>query len=247
MDDMWRRLVFFGGDVRRLETFPWATWAVEQKKVCYEELLDALSHIQYGDIGLHRDSGYLSNLAIPGFMKHAWIHVQDGTVEPVAIEAVSEGVVRRSPLYPMFSDYVIILAPKDVTDESRKGACLKAEGIVGVRYDHNFEFDIERELAHYRGVDEVAAADDLKRSQQWIGDYDHGFSCTEVVAYAWWHEREKLRIYRHEYNGKSVITADTFLHGSWEIRWASQSVTVDAAAKMGLSEEGVELIRQWKK
>src|SRR3990172_2102065 len=124
IDATWRELVFLAGDIRSLSHWPFATWAKDEHLVRYEEILEALPLIRYGDVGLHRDRGYLSNLAIPGFMKHAWIHVQDDQPKQTAeeklryflggheiVEAVSEGVLCRSPLYAMRSDYVIIIGP----------------------------------------------------------------------------------------------------------------------------------------
>jgi len=249
-DDMYRALVFFSGDIRRLHAFPWFTWSKHEHAVTHREVLKALPSIQFGDVGLHRDWGYLSNVAIPGFMKHAWIHVQDGSVEPEIVEAISEGVIQRSPVYPMHSDYAIILTPSDeanVTDEERKGACLKAKQIVGEAYDHRFEFDIEAELAHYQGQDRDEACQHLQEGNTWLRAFDHAFSCTEAVSYAWWHRREALGIQRTRRFRKSVILADTFLNRGWKIKWASRSVTTDDARKYGLGDEGIALIEDYRK
>src|SRR3990172_4227008 len=100
IDATWRELVFLAGDIRSLSHWPFVTWAKDEHLVRYEEILEALPLIRYGDVGLHRDRGYLSNLAIPGFMKHAWIHVQDSVESPESVEGLSEGVVRRRPVGP---------------------------------------------------------------------------------------------------------------------------------------------------
>ena len=242
---MWREVVFFVGDIRRINSFPWVTWATREHKVQYDEVLEALSIVQYGDIGLHKDDGYLSNVAIPGFMKHSWIHVQDGVERPEIIEAISEGVVKRSPIYPIYSDFTILLGPKGVTDNERKGACIKAKSIVGEQYDVNFEFDIEQELEHYKGRQKNEAEQDLVEAQELIREFDHGFSCTEVVSYAWWHKREELSIYRKERMGKHIIIADDFLNQNWRIKWMSRSVTPELARKNGLHEEGVAMIEEF--
>ena len=244
-DRIWRDVVLFTGDVHTLNAFPWFSWSSKEHRVKFDELLEALPLIRFGDIGLHRDIGYLSNLAIPGFMKHAWLFTEDGR-KPQIVEAISEGVVKRNALYPMFSDYTIVLSPKRVTGEDRKGACLKANRIVGVRYDHNFDFDIEDELHYYNGSDKDSAVCDLQDASRNLAKFDYGFSCTEVVSFAWWHCREQLRIYRDRHLGNSVVLADGFLHDSWEIRWASESVTLDVAAKLGLHEEGIEMIRRFR-
>ena len=160
-EEFYRKLIFFFGDIRRLHSFPYVTWAVNEHQIDYDEALEVLPLITYGDIGIHRDSGYLSNIAIPGFMKHGWIHVDDGISDPKIIEAISEGVVMRNPIYPIFSDFTIILSPKNVSEKERKGACKKAKNVVGEQYDVNFEFDIEEELQHYTGVNKKDAKRDL--------------------------------------------------------------------------------------
>jgi hypothetical protein len=245
-NDIYRKAVFFAGDIRRIHHFPWVTWDVHQHEVRMEEILEALPLIKYGDIGVHRDAGYLSNIAIPGFMKHAWIHTDDGTKKPMIVEAISEGVVHRSAVYPMYSDYTIILRPKGVDYKARRGACKKAKSIVGTRYDHDFKFDVEAELKHYKGDDTEQATQELGSALKYMQKFDHGFSCTEAVSYAWWHRREQLRIYREKSRGKEVILADSFINGGLDIVWASKSVTVDVAVKMGLHEEGVEMIRKFR-
>jgi len=246
-DDIWRNLVFFTGDIRQMHRFPWVSWAKHHHSVEYDEILPVLSKIRYGDIGLHRDWGYLSNIAIPGFMKHAWIHTVDGITRPQIIEAVSEGVIKRSAVYPMFSDYTMILRPRDATEEERKGACNKVNRVVGTGYDVDFKFDIEEELHYYQGVDSSGASTDLVASQKYLRRYDHGFSCTELCSYAWWHKREQLRLYRTKRRGKMVILADDFINHDWEIVWLSNSITVDIAKKLGLHEEGLSMIENYLK
>ena len=250
LNGIWRELVFFFGDVRHLPAFPWVTWAKHVHYVELGEVVEALPLIKFGDVGIHRDWGYLSNLAIPGFMKHAWIHTIDGTSTPTIVEAISEGVVKRSAIYPMYSDYTIILTPRDeeaVKEEHRKGACKKASQIVGVKYDADFKFDIEQEVEFYKSKQKEEARADLGAGEAQIQHYDHGFSCTELVSYAWWHRREELSIYRTRSRGKSVILADSFLNRDWKIRWMSKSVTPDAAHKHGLHEQGLSLIEEYRK
>lgn len=246
LEDLYRKTVFFIGDIRKIDCFPWITWDVHQHAVGMEEVIEALHLIKYGDIGVHRDAGYLSNIAIPGFFKHAWIHTEDGVDSPMIVEAVSEGVIHRSAAYPLYSDYAMILRPKGIGYKARRGACKKAKSIVGTRYDHDFNFDIEEELKHYNGDNGSVAANELGQGAKYMKKFDHGFSCTEVVSYAWWHCREQLRIFREKSRGKRVILADSFVNRGWEIVWASKSVTVEAAIKWGLHEEGVDMIREFR-
>lgn len=245
MHDLWRQLVFFGGKIRTLDAFPWITWAADDDHiVTFDEIASAMNLIRYGDIGLHRYAGYLSNVVIPGFMIHAWVHTEDGYQGRI-VEAVRQGVVHRSAIYPMFADYTIILRPKMVSEEERKGACLKAKKIVGSKYDVDFTFDIEDEINYFRGKDEARARAHLKAGEPMIKKYDPAFTCTEVAAYSWWHKREELGIERTEHRGKSVIIGDTFLNPGWEIVWMSRSVTADTAYKLGVSEMGLAMINAY--
>jgi hypothetical protein len=261
----YRRLVFWAGDIRRISHFPWITWDVHQHLVEYDEAVRALPEVRPGDVGLHRDRGYLSNLAIPGFMKHAWIHV-DGPVSctdaagaPRAdttalqiVEAVSEGVVQRSALFPIRSDYTIILRPREVEPRQVERAVAKARQIVGSRYDAEFRFDIEEELEHFGapGEDRQQAAEDLDEidaiTTNLAAEWDGGFSCTETVSFAWWHCRRALRLFRKPARGKMVILADDMINGGFEIVWMSDSVTPEVAAELGLGEEGVQMIREYR-
>lgn len=247
--ELWRKSVFLVGKIRRLPVFPWVTWAVEDHSISYDEISEALPLIQFGDVGLHRYSGYLANLAISGFMIHAWVHTEQG-MDGKIVEAVSEGVLHRSPFYGMYADYTIILRPKEVTELERKGACKKAKQIIGSAYDVNFKFDIGKELAYFRrrqGGNEELAKRHLEKGQPWIQKYHPAFTCTEVAAYSWWHRREALGIKRTKLRGKSVILGDTFLNPGWNIVWASKTVTADSAKALGLSGAGLDLIADYRR
>ncbi len=258
----WRRIVLWAGDVRRIGCFPWVTWDVSEHLVEYEEAQSALPAIRPGDVGLHRERGYLSNLAIPGFMKHAWLHLNGpqrfgrpgarelcdtGSME--IVEAVSEGVLRRSALHPVRSDYTVILRPRNVTPASTRWALEKARRIVGCEYDVDFKFDIEEELEHFQS-DAPPTAEELagRRGEMEAfldnlrAEWDGGFSCSEAVSFAWWHEQKKLGLHRRPMRGKQVIPPDAFFNRGFEIVWMSESVTPEMAAKCGLNEEGVQMI-----
>ncbi len=262
----YRRIVFWAGDIRRISHFPWLTWDVHEHLVEYDEALRALPEIRPGDVGLHRDRGYFSNMAIPGFMKHAWIHINgparfttsDGidhadTTSMQIVEAVSEGVVRRSALFPIRSDYTIILRPRDASEKEITHAIRKAERVVGCEYDADFKFDIEEELEHFGapGEDRDEAAEDLREmdviSTNMSAEWDGGFSCTETVSFAWWHHRRALRLFRKPARGKMVILADDMINNGFEIVWMSDSVTPEVARKLGLGEEGVAMIGEFRR
>jgi hypothetical protein len=262
----WRRIVFLVGDIRKLDSFPYVTWDVHEHEVEYDEAMEALCYVKAGDVGVHRDKGYLSNCAIPGFMKHAWVHVTDpvklqslndrehyDTTKTEIVEAISEGVVRRHALYPIRSDYVIILRPKDANANDIVKAVKKANKIVGCEYDADFKFDIEEELARFKdttgNIDKLAEEkNEFTRTVTNIkAEWDGGFSCTETASFCWWHLRDKLRLYRIEARGKKVILADQFINGGFDIIWMSKSVTPEVARKLGLGEEGILMITEYIK
>jgi hypothetical protein len=251
--------VFWGGDIRLLGCFPYITWDVHEHLVEYDEAMQALPLIRAGDIGLHRDRGYLSNLAIPGFMKHAWVHINSPVIEGGAcditkmqiVEAISEGVVKRHALFPIRSDYVIILRPKNTTKEEIKKAVRNANKIVGCRYDASFDFDIEDELKmlETRGPNGIVglAEDKLELNRikvNTLAEWDGGFSCTETASFAWWHKRKQLKLFRTWARGKQVILADQLINNGFDIVWMSKSITEEVAKQLGLSEEGVEMIKE---
>jgi hypothetical protein len=261
----WRRIVFWAGDVRRIRHFPWVTWDVSEHLVEYREAVAALARLRAGDVGLHREKGYLSNLAIPGFMKHAWLHLNGptrwtapggrelhDTAGLEVVEAVSEGVLRRSALYPIRSDYTIILRPRGVEPRSTRWALEKARRIVGCQYDVDFQFDIEAELERFGSAGEPPEQRAARRHDLEVfhanlrAEWDGGFSCSEAVSFAWWHERERLGLRREPIRGKNVILPDRLLNRGFEIVWLSDSVTPEVARKLGCSEEGLAMIREFR-
>lgn len=263
MGKLKRGLVFWAGDVRFIGHFPWITWHKFEPKISFEGMLEGLRHIQAGDIGLHLDADFLSSRVIPGFMSHAWMVTKGAhrflpagekllvDVGPAEIvEAISEGVVKRHAIWPLYSDYAVILRPIGVTVEETQRAVKKAESLVGLKYDDNFEFDLEEELKELElrtdGTQRLEDRAELDLEQARLGQkYEPKFSCTEVAAFSWWHCRQKLGIRREERYGKKIISPDSFLAGNFEIAWASSSVTVEDAQKQGLHREGVELIKAY--
>ena len=180
--------------------------------------------MQPGDIGLHRDHGYLSNVAIPGCFKHAWVHVEDGDI----VEAVSEGVVRRNAIYPIYSDMTIILRPKNKDGYVSSN---RAKGLIGENYDVNFEFDIEKANAHFYGN---------KASK-----YDPAFSCTEVAAFSLYRADEGHGIPPTEVYGKKVLIADSFINEDFDIVFLSESVTLKNVMKFGLEPSATRIISEY--
>jgi hypothetical protein len=196
-------------------------------------------------------------------MKHAWIHINDPdvcacgkteTTDMHIVEAVSEGVLRRHALYPIRSDYVIILRPKDVTKDEINRAIHNAQKIIGCRYDASFNFDIEDELKLLgtRGPGEMKYyledRNELTHLRNSVkAEWDGGFSCTETVSFAWWHKRRQLRLFRTEARGKKVILADQLINDGFKIVWMSKSITEQIIQKHNLGEEALEMITEYRK
>lgn len=259
----WRRLVFGLGDIYRTPHAPFVSFGHAEPQLAHEETDEALPLLRAGDVGLHREDGAFSNLAIPGYMKHAWIHM-NGPIPGTAldpqfkkicydtrdmriVEAVSEGVIKRHPRWPFDSKYIIVLRPRQVTKNDIQSAVEKAEKIVGVQYDADFQFDIEDELKRF-GVQERAIEDQLeatKNLQQLHAEWDGGFSCTETVSFAWWHKRKELGLFRTHARGKEVILADSLINRGWDIVWMSSTVNIKDAKNNGLGEEGILMMEEY--
>jgi hypothetical protein len=232
MHDIWETLVFWVGDIRSLSTFPWVTWARPGHLMDFDESALAMHMFRAGDVGLHRYKGYVSNLAIPGYMKHAWIHTTDGDIpNPQIVEAVSEGVFERNATNAVWCDYSMVLRPI-ISKESKMAAVEKAREIVGENYDVDFKFDIEKELEYYKNGTP-------------IGKYDPAFSCTEVCGYSYWHEKDTLGIKRVSKRGKEILVPDNFINMGWEIVWVSESVTLESAIELGLHSEGLAMLKNF--
>jgi hypothetical protein len=286
----WRRIAFWAGDVYVIWYFkfiPWFAWNHHEYGVGYEELLKVMRDLEPGDVMLATKDPYpLSNLAIPGCFKHAGIIVKGphkilpenrlkvaGETDPPdtaycfdpsyvsLVEAISEGVVRRSPLWAR-ADKMIFLRPKHVRDKCREHAVSIAMKTVGSKYDASFKFDIEEELKWmdeeedaYRAMDHpitgISRSRDLEalelaRAMANIGaEYDMAFSCTEVVATSWWFRHRQLGIYRKRVRGRECIVADQFVNRDWHVVWTN--VKAEEAEKAGMGEEGVTQIKEyWK-
>jgi hypothetical protein len=254
----WRRLAFWAGNVHFMWQWyffiplPHITWAHHGYKVDIDELLKVCKYLFPGDVVLATKHGYLfSNSAIPGCFKHAAIITRGGPDAAYVrlVEAVSEGVLAHHPLNAR-ADLMIIVRPQAMTKEEQSYAALIAEKIVGCRYDASFNFNIDDELARIGAGDksaftEVDQRELVRAHMNFQAEFDIAFSCTEVVATAWWHRRRQLGISRKKVRGRLVITADQFVNRDFDIVWTN--VTPEEAEARGLHEEGVrEIKRYWE-
>jgi hypothetical protein len=192
-----RSFIFWLGAIRRLKKFPWLTWDQREPTITHDEI-DAIELlIQPGDVGVHFDWGYLSNLFIPGQFKHVWIHVDQHTV----IEALAPGVLHHSCHTPLYTDSLVILRPK-VSVEVKAAAVQRALDIVGFNYDVAFDFNLSAEFKH-------------------LNKHDQAFSCIEVVAYAYYPQFDELGFKWVEHMGKQVIYPSTVVNPAWDVVWSN--------------------------
>jgi hypothetical protein len=240
-----RLVIFAFGGLRAQPSFPWFSFGTHPHGIPIDEVMTALSRAQYGDVGLHRDRGFFSNLTIPGAMKHAWIHTHDindavGRNGGLITEATAAGVLSKHALIPYLSDYAILLRPRGLTEQQRRGACIRAQQIQGADYDVNFEFDLEDQAKFYENPENLqAAAVEGKTHAAMLRRWDRSFSCSEAVAYCYWHVRETLRIYRRPVMGRQAILPQDYLGFEFDIVWANTALTVDVARCMGFNEQAL--------
>jgi hypothetical protein len=228
--DMRKKLVFLAGDIRREHCIGGFAWGKYEHLIDYHEMETAVSRSFPGYIGLHRNVGDLSNVAIDGFMKHAWLVDMHNTT--FIIEAVSEGVIRRHPFHPLSSDYAVILKPR-VPQKVRYEAVDRAHRMIGCPYDDTFTFDLEV-------VDELFRDKDTALSN--MKSFGLGVSCTEMIALCYVGHRRELGLYRTKLGKRQVIMPDSFLSTHFEIVWASSHTTFRNAAELGLHEEGLAML-----
>lgn len=223
--------IFKIGHIRRLHFFPYFTlYGYDTHKINMKEARNAVAVARPGDIGIHLDEGFVSNLAIPGAFKHAWVHVENND----CIEAVAEGVLRRDAMIPAYSDCAMILRPIGVNKAEIDEAMFRVKAVVGCEYNADFDFPFEELDTEYK-----------KYTQHLTNGFHKAFTCTELAAFTWYHRRDKLKIFRTMHFGREAIIADEFLKMNFGIIWMSSSVTLDWAKKAGLHEEGCKKIQDF--
>jgi hypothetical protein len=238
---LFRKIVFWAGDVRRLSKFSYVTWDAGEYLISLDEVIrEAIPKLRTGDIVLTRHKGFLSNLFIGGFMIHAGVYVGDGWI----VEAISEGVVKRHVANILHADYAMILRPKfdaaSETEEAIEKAVQWANRIVGYPYDECFNFNGAEEREHIlKGI---------KKNVK--------FACTEVAYFCYLDYADKLGIkLRRNISfftwllslvgqnvGTEVIDADIYVKANFDIVWKSKSITPRVALDHGCKPEYVEIM-----
>ena len=241
-----RWIVFLMGDLRWLgwKKFPFCLgWYSYESKIDLNVVLrDALPLLEPGDVVLHRDEGFLSNIFIGGSMIHAGVYVGDGQL----VEAISEGVVRRSAAHILYSDRAVILRP-NVASDAKIQAVEWANRIVGFGYDFLFEFNGNREREMIRKHGHAARNMGVR------------FACTEVPYFCYLDFAKIMEInLRRNVTfltkfvslvglrpGEAVIDADMYVKSDMDVVWCSKKFTADYCASMGCDDVYVKKIESW--
>jgi len=230
-----RRLIFFFGDLRRLQKFPFLTWDVSEHLIDYNEIENMLHLLRPGDVILHRDRGYASNFFIGGAMTHAGLYIGNKQL----VEAISEGVKRRHVTHILHSDYAIVLRPQ-LSDRQKAQACGEALQLQGCPYDVMFDFCDENDRMNILEKNEIQP-----------------FCCTEIPHFVYMpydlgiNRRRNISMITRLLNlmgshpGKTVIDADMYVKAyGFDIIWKSKHATAEWAAEMGCSDEYVAKFRK---
>lgn len=221
---MLRTLVFAIGDLKWTGRWPMPFgWQPADPKITLNEvILEALPLLQPGDVILHRDEGFFSNLFIGGVMIHAGLYVGGGQL----VEAISDGVVKRHAAHILHSDLACILRPKlDYADKAK--AMAWSEKIIGFPYDYLFDFNGKwgRDMIIQHGI----------RSRE----KGVRFACTEVPYFCYLEKTADLKIFRRKNvnvvtrmlsllgmrPGSVVVDADMYFKSDMELVWCSSTMT----------------------
>lgn len=239
------------GSFRIEKGFPWFSTATHESKITIDEAASALTRVRYGDIGLSRRDWYLSNLIIPGAMKHVWLHTHDATsirgrTGGLVIEATRDRVHHRHALYPLRSDYAVILRPRGLTVEQLKGSGCRAQNIKYLLYGQSPEIDPKHNVGFYeRPAHLDAALDELYMHAAAFRKWERGFTPAEAIAYCFWHVRETLKIRRSPFGRHQVIVPQDFLSFNFDIIWASNSLTLNTARRMGFNDVALDKLAKY--
>jgi hypothetical protein len=247
---MFRRIVFMVGRAHFLDHFPYLSFSDTEKKIDFNEImLSAYPCLQVGDVVLHRDDGYWSNIGIGGAMIHAGLYVGESQL----VEATQHGVLKRHVGHILHSDRACIVRPRFPSvarkDRAITEAVKWAEKIVGFEYDVLFDFNGKEER-------EIVAALPKEEAKKEVR-----FCCTEVGHFCYFDYIDDLNLYRRRnvtvltrllglfglHPGDKIIDADMYITSHFDLVWCSKLFTPEWSEKMGCSEAYVaKVAAHWK-
>ncbi len=193
LQGMLRRTVLFFGRIRRIDSPPFFTWDIHNPLISHDELDYLETIIEPGDIGLHLDYGFFSNLVIPGEYKHVWLFIGANQI----VEATGTGVAKRHFRVPCRSDKLLVLRPK-LSGEIRDKAAISIQNAIGMKYDTSFNFDLAEEFAN-------------------LNKFDQSFSCIELVLYAYYESLATFGVQKTRYFGRDIYRPDSVINVSCDV------------------------------
>ena len=248
--NIWRKLVFWVGDIRFIKHFPYITWDITEFAVSYEEITKALTKINAGDIGLHKWNGYLSNYILPGEFKHTWIHStgyndSNNMSDMKIVEATSEGINKNHAIEALYSDYFIILRPKELTTKQIQNAIKRAEKLstLNIEYDVYFKFEIEDEIKLFNLDNKNTHNSTSQLELNCIKD--RALSCSETVALCYYDVLPKLNIFRQEKYGKQIIEPMAFFNNHFKLIYVSSTINNKNINKFKFNEEQKAMLSKY--
>ena len=111
-------------------------------KSAAKSYFDILKVIQPGDVILSTTYGHASNLGNPGKFKHAILYIGAENSKPMIIEAIGEGVVKRTLVECIAEkDKIAVIRSNEISQDSPnlKVALEWANAQVGKPYDYDFD------------------------------------------------------------------------------------------------------------
>lgn len=112
-----------------------------RKKINSKDYYNIANNIQEGDILLVRQNWNLTNIVIPGYLKHGAIFcANESDAYPFVVEATEHGVVHTNLLdFLFYYDKVVVVRPHFANISQRVLAAKKAISLVGTLYDYDFK------------------------------------------------------------------------------------------------------------
>lgn len=159
------------------------------KRITGEDYYKLRFGIEPGCIILTTTYGEFSNLINPGKTKHAALYIGGGKIKHV-IEAVGTGVIKKDLVTFLLSkDEIIVLKPKQYTNEEVEDAIDNAYSYIGQPYDYVFSLD---NGAKY---------------------------CSELIWFSYRQANPDIKLKCDQYSGHHVVRPDHFLEdtANWEV------------------------------
>jgi len=152
------------GDIKINKHFPWIPYyKPEGYKIKGKQTRDILNLCKPGDVFIRGFDNYLD-----GYFIGHWSHVALVVNSNEIMHALAEGVITEDLITFLRTDRIAIIRPK-LEEEKLLRVIQKAESLMGMPYDFEFNFDSPKEMSCtefvYCCFEEFAAELFMKKSQ----------------------------------------------------------------------------------